>query len=48
MTSNGIFQQTLLVLLGEILPQNILKKLKNSRIPTPYPRLVKFVNGDGS
>ena len=25
LTSNGIFQQPLLVLLGEIIPQNILK-----------------------
>ncbi|MCI6339652.1 MAG: hypothetical protein MR782_02135 [Campylobacter sp.] len=33
MTSNGIFQQTLLVLLGGIIPQNILKTLKNSKIP---------------
>ena len=32
-TSNGIFQQTLLVLLGGIIPQNILKTLKNSKIP---------------
>ena len=27
---------------------NILKKLKYSRIPTPYLKFVKFVNGDGS
>ncbi|MCI7549103.1 MAG: hypothetical protein MSA33_01430 [Campylobacter sp.] len=31
MTSNGIFQQPLLVLLGEILPQNILKNLKKNK-----------------
>ena len=32
LTSNGIFQQPLLVLLGEILPQNILKKLKKTNL----------------